>query len=427
MKQLFHLILPLLICFTLKSKAQSPYFPPLSGTTWDTLSPDSLGWCQSNIESLYSYLEQTHTAGFIVLKNGKIVLEKYFGTFTADSVHYWASAGKSMTAVLVGIAKEKGQVQINNPVTNYLGAGWSADPVAKESVINLRHLLTMTSGFDDSPPSPCDNQSTTPNCLIYLTDTSLRWAYHTGAYQQLLGVISAAANTNINAYTTTNLGNHIGMTGLWVNGVFYSKPRSMARFGLLAMNQFKWGTDTLLHDTSFIHNMLNTSQPYNQSYGYLWWLNGKSSFMGPGLQYVFQNALIPHGPPDMYCALGKNDQKIYVAPSQRLVVVRVGESAYGVADAFSPFDDLLWRKIDSLSYGCQYTFTGNGNWTNKANWKESSIPPQVLDKNGTITITPATGGVCNLNTPQTITQGSNLILPPGVIFNILGNLQIYQH
>jgi len=43
----------------------------------------------------------------IEVKDGKIVLEKYFGTFTKDSLWYWASAGKTLTAFLVGKAQDE--------------------------------------------------------------------------------------------------------------------------------------------------------------------------------------------------------------------------------------------------------------------------------------------------------------------------------
>jgi len=418
-------VIPLFILIvSLQAGAQSLYFPPNIGNTWDTISPASIGWCQPGIDSLYSYLHQTGTDAFIVLKDGKMVLEKYFGTFTVDSPHYWASAGKSLTAMLTGIAQDKGLVNINTPVFNYLGNGWSAAPVAKESQITLRHLLTMTSGFNDKPAAPCDNESTAASCLQYLTDTGNRWAYHTGAYQQLQGIITAASGSSINVFTNANINNRIGMTGLWVNGVYYSKARSMARFGLLALNKGVWASDSILKSRIYWNSMINTSQNYNDAYGYLWWLNGKSSFLAPGLQLVFNGSLVPNAPPDMFAALGKNDQKIYVVPSKGLVVIRVGESAYGVAMAFSPFDNLLWGKIDSLDYKCSYTFTGNGNWNVASNWSNNLIPPAVLAKEAIITITPVTGGECILNIPQTISKGCTLTVQPGSQFRILGNLTI---
>ena len=87
-------------------KSQSIYFPPLLGNTWDALSPASLGWCEPKIDSLLDYLEAKNSKAFILLKDGKIVIEKYFGTFTIDSVWYWASAGKTLTGFTVGIAQQ---------------------------------------------------------------------------------------------------------------------------------------------------------------------------------------------------------------------------------------------------------------------------------------------------------------------------------
>ena len=96
-------------------KAQALYFPPINGSeTWDTLSPAALGWCTNKIDSLYNYLQQENTKGFMVLKDGKIVLEKYFGTFTKDSAWYWASAGKTLTSFLIGQAQEEGFLKITD-------------------------------------------------------------------------------------------------------------------------------------------------------------------------------------------------------------------------------------------------------------------------------------------------------------------------
>lgn len=50
----------------------------------------------------------------------------------------------------------------------------------------------------------------------------------------------------------------------------------------------------------------------------------------------------------MFCALGKNDQKIYVVPSKKLVIIRMGESADGTNFAISGFDDALWQRINAV-------------------------------------------------------------------------------
>ena len=123
----------------------------------------------------------------------------------------------------------------------------------------------------------------------------------------------------------------------------------MARFGLMIYANGKW-EDTEIISESFLNEATNTSQNINEAYGYLWWLNGKSSFHLPQSQLEFSGELIPNAPSDMYAALGKNDQKIYVVPSKKLVVIRMGESAEAENFALSSFDNDLWEKINSLIY-----------------------------------------------------------------------------
>ncbi|MBL7921088.1 MAG: serine hydrolase [Bacteroidia bacterium] len=330
-------------------KAQSLYFPPLSGSVWDTLSPQSINWCQQRIDSLYNYLQIKNTKSFIILKNGKIVLEKYFGTYTIDSTWYWASAGKSLTGFLAGVSQQQGLININNQVSQYIGTGWTSAPLVKENLITVKNLLQMTSGLDDAPPSPCDNEDTAKSCLLYQANAGTRWAYHTGAYKKTQSVISAAAGQSYNVVTTNWVKSKIGMDGFWFDQIYYSKARGMARFGLLNLNKGIWANDTIMKDSLYFKDMTNSSQNFNKAYGYLWWLNGKTDFMTPGFQTVFPGTLMPNAPTDMFAALGKNDQKIYVVPSQKLVVIRQGNTAGGFNLAASAFDNVLWDYINKLA------------------------------------------------------------------------------
>ena len=348
MKQKLLLVLSIILINS-SIKAQSLYFPPLTGTTWDSILPSSIGYCQPRIDSLYNYLQAKNTKSFIILKDGKRVLEKYFGTYTKDSAFYWASASKSLASFITGIAQQKGFININNPVSTYLGTGWTSAPLLKENMITVKHLLEMTSGLDDAPPLPCDNEDTAKTCLIYKANASTRWAYHTGAYRKVQDVVSNAVGLNYNSITTTWIKTHIGMGGIWSQQVYYSKARDMARFGLLNLNKGIWNADTLMKDSMYFKTMTNTSQPLNNSYGYLWWLNGKTSFMTPQSQIVFPGTLMSNAPSDMYCALGKNDQKIYIVPSQNIVIVRQGHTAGGFSLAASSFDNTLWDYINKLT------------------------------------------------------------------------------
>lgn len=357
MKRLLLALLLLLAGLTTRAQTQAPYFPPTTGTTWATTSPQSLGWCQPRLDSLLQFLGRRHTKSFIILKDGRMVVEQYYGTFTQDSLWYWASAGKSLTATLVGIAQQEGLVSLDDKASRFLGRGWTAAVPAKEDLITVRHQLSMTTGLDDTPPAPCDLESAEPACLRYRADAGTRWAYHSGPYRLLQDQLAAASGLSINQFTNQRLGSRIGMAGLWRNYVYFSRARDMARFGLLILSRGNWNQVPVLADTAYFRRMTTSSQPYNRSYGYLWWLNGQASFMLPGAQQtVFTGALVPTAPPDMLAALGKNDQKIYVVPSLGLVVVRQGESAGLARQAVSSFDTELWRYL-SAALSCNVTAT----------------------------------------------------------------------
>lgn len=347
MERMKILLFAVLLSLPLTVRSQNLYFPPLTGNAWDTLSPASLGWCQDEIDSLIAYLDTKNTKAFLLLKDGKIVIEQYFGTFTVDSAWYWASAGKTLTAFTLGIAQQEGLLSIQDTSAQYLGAGWTACPPLKEEKITIRNQLTMTTGLDDGVP---DHYCTLDTCLQYLADAGTRWAYHNGPYTLLDSVIESASGQPLNSYFNQKVKALTGMTGAFFpsgyNNVFVSKPRSMARFGLLMLNEGNWNGTQVMTDTAYFQQMISTSQNFNLSYGYLWWLNGKPSFMAPGLQFAFPGPLNTHAPADMYAALGKDGQMLNVVPSLNLVYVRMGD-APGVGEVPLNFNDSIWAKLNA--------------------------------------------------------------------------------
>ncbi|MGM5470747.1 serine hydrolase domain-containing protein [Flavobacteriaceae bacterium LMO-SS05] len=322
------------------------YFPPLNSETWQTISLSELGWNENQLQPLLDYLETKNTKGFMMLYNGKIVVESYMNGHTVTSAWYWASAGKTLTSTVSGIAQEEGLLNINDQVSNYLGTGWTSAALEKENLITCKNLLSMNSGLDDSL-----GDDVSPANLQYIADAGTRWAYH-NVYVKLQDVVAQASNQTWTSYFNTKLKGPIGMTGSWTSlgdlSVYWSTTRSMARFGLLIYAKGTWENISIISE-AFLNEATNTSQNINRAYGYLWWLNGKSSFHLPQSQLEFNGALIPNAPSDMYAALGKNDQKIYVVPSKKLVVIRMGDAADSENFALSNFDNDLWEKINALT------------------------------------------------------------------------------
>lgn len=327
---------------------ETAYFPPLTGDVWKTKSIADLGWKQSAVQPLLDYLALKNSKGFIILVNGRIVMENYFNGHSATTGWYWASAGKTLTATMTGIAQQEGLININNKVSDYIGTGWTSMPLAKENLITNKHLLSMTSGIEDI----ANGDDVTPAKLTYKADAGTRWAYH-NVYVKLQDVIAQASGQPWSNYFNTKLRDKIGMTGAWIqvdnNSVYWSTTRSMVRFGLLMQNKGKWENTTILNE-AFYNEATTTSQNINLGYGYLWWLNGKASYHLPQSQLQFNGSLITTGPNDMFMALGKNDQKIYVIPSKKMVIIRMGDVSNPANPTFalSGFDEELWTKISAL-------------------------------------------------------------------------------
>lgn len=325
--------------------AESMYFPPISGNIWETKPMSELGWNENEVQPLLTFLEEKHTKGFIVLVNGRIVMENYFNGHSATSPWYWASAGKTLTTATVGIAQKEGLLDIDDKVSDYLGTGWTSAPLVKENLITNWHLLTMTSGLNETL-----GDDVSPANLQYVADAGSRWAYH-NVYVKLQDVVAEASNQTWSSYFNSKLRDKIGMSGTWIPlgglSVYWSTTRSVARFGLLSLNKGKWENEVIIPET-YITNAISTSQNLNKAYGYMWWLNGKESYRLPQTQFQFSGSLIPSAPSDMVSGLGKNDQKIYVIPSKKMVVIRLGEVADEENFALSDFDNQLWQKINAV-------------------------------------------------------------------------------
>ena len=357
MKRLFYiLVLTLLVSCSSSDDANNDnvdnnptpeelYFPPLNSDTWETVSPAELGWNEDQIQPLIDYLEDKNTKGFMMLYNGKIVVENYLNNHTSASAWYWASAGKTLTSTVSGIAQDEGLININNKVSDYLGTGWTSALLEKENLITCKNLLSMNSGLDDSL-----GDDVSPANLQYIADAGNRWAYH-NVYVKMQDVVAQASNETWSSYFNSKLRDKIGMTGSWIPlgdlSVYWSNTRSMARFGLMVYANGKWEDNQIVSE-NFLSEATNTSQSINEAYGYLWWLNGKDTYHLPSLQIEINGELIPNAPSDMYAALGKNDQKIYISPSKKIVIIRMGDAADGSNFALSTFDNDLWDKINAV-------------------------------------------------------------------------------
>ena len=323
------------------------YVPPPG--EWARVRPSTVGWDRIKLREAFDFAGERMSFAMTVVVGGR-VLSEFSWRLGLGFARDIASAQKSIVALLVGNLHAADELDINESVTTYLGPGWSKATPTQEEPITVLHLLTMTSGLSSR--------------LTFEAAPGSRWFYNTNAYQQLVPLVERVGNRAINEITRAEVFDPIGVSAasMWrdrmIDGPFGIDPNGrriqalvmttsdMARVGLLVQRRGKWGDERVLADPRYLRGALDSSQGLNPSYGYLWWLNGKSAHVLPGPPVRKRGELIPTAPDDLVAALGAGDQKIYVCRSLDLVVTRTGASAGGQArGALSDFDAELWRRI----------------------------------------------------------------------------------
>lgn len=96
--------------------------------------------------SLVNYLESSGTTAFLMLRDDKVLYERYFNGYDERSLNTSFSMAKSFASALVGIAIDEGHIEsVDEPITNYLPELLKKDE--RFESITIRHLLTMSSGI----------------------------------------------------------------------------------------------------------------------------------------------------------------------------------------------------------------------------------------------------------------------------------------
>ncbi|MEC8466707.1 MAG: serine hydrolase, partial [Pseudomonadota bacterium] len=134
------LLIPLAF-FTMFFRAD--YFP--QSDNWEISSPEVEGISSLKVDKLMemSFLDKA-TQAVVVIKNGKIISEKYADGYDMNSHGTSWSMAKSYYAALIGISIDKGEIgSLDDPVAIYLD--YFKD---ERSKITIRDLLDMSSGLD---------------------------------------------------------------------------------------------------------------------------------------------------------------------------------------------------------------------------------------------------------------------------------------
>ncbi|RAK56252.1 serine hydrolase [Phenylobacterium soli] len=304
------------------------------------------------MQDALDYVQGQRTTGFLMVRNRQVLVERNWplgadaGKFRDDFTYGTTAGGalledvasqqKSFVAVLAAIAADKGLLDVEKPVSAYIGPGWSKAAPGQEAAIRVLHLLTMSSGLSTE--------------FAYAAPPGTTFLYNTPVYAVTKAVLAAAAKAPLEAITRDWLTAPAGMadtawrprpasfgdvgnpTGL------VTSPRDVARFGQLILDGGVAEGGRRVVSAAALKALFARS-PANPAYGRLWWLNGSDYAIRP-LARRTDGPLIPAAPADLVAALGALDRKLYVVPSLGAVVVRMGQAAPD-----HDFDQQLWLRL----------------------------------------------------------------------------------
>jgi CubicO group peptidase (beta-lactamase class C family) len=273
-----------------------------------------------NTYTLEQYLSTYCTTGFLVLKDDRIVYERYFqGRQPGDSL-LSASMSKTILALMTGIAVRDGKLRLDEHVVDVLPDfrdSAFADATI-EDVMRMASGVAMVNSFE--PGADSDNHAVNPmiaprqSIRDYLKRKKERAAApgtvfkYNGAQSALLGLILAQRldTNNLTAYLEEKLWVPMGAEsrGYWIKndhgeegvpGQFAATLRDYARLGYLVMNQGRVdgreivSADWLAKMTELRRDRPQPSHP--PYYGLHVWIpqaaGGRSMFWGVNGQNIF--------------------------------------------------------------------------------------------------------------------------------------------
>ncbi len=279
------------------------------------------------------------TRAVLVARDGQLLAERYAPGYGPQTPMLSWSMAKSVTAALVGVAVGDGRLGLGVPAAV---PEWAA-PSDPRHAITLDELLRMSSGlaFDEHYGAINDVSRmlfTMPDTgafaarqpLAFPPDT--HWSYSSGTaniISRLLRDSFGGDLAQLARYADERLFDPAGMTsaffepdesGTPIGSSFaFMTGRDWARFGELHRRDGVWNGRRILPEGWVRYVTTPTPAAPDGSYGALWWLNAGSPRNASSRPW-------PALPADTYAASGHSGQWVFVVPSAKLVVVRLGLS-----------------------------------------------------------------------------------------------------
>ena len=306
--------------FTRRSREDAPGFYPRRSPNipaalprpveiedgWRTAAPGPSGLDEDLLRELVGSiaafeptgLREPQIHGLLLAHRGKLVLEEYFHGYHRNIPHDSRSAGKSLTSALLGIAIRNGAISsVDEPVYPLFGGvDRYANPDPRKAQMTVRHLATMSPGFDcddtnyDTPghEDRMQSQEEEPDWYRYTLDLPMahapgeKGAYCTAGLNLIGGVIQEATGMSLKRFFHDAFAKPMNISYYQMNlsptyeaymgGGIRLRPRDFLKLGQLYLDDGVWNGRRIVskdwvRESAAPHASLNE----DDDYGFAWW------------------------------------------------------------------------------------------------------------------------------------------------------------
>jgi CubicO group peptidase (beta-lactamase class C family) len=289
------------------------------------------------LDSLSARLEagahgQVHS--LLIARHGRLVLERYYQGWSADDLHPLYSVTKSVTALLVGSARDRGaDLDLDGRLLGFFpGEQRLANPSDWKDAITLADLLTMRAGFswDESaapyrePGNPTTQLAQSGDWIRFMLDLPMAeppgtaFRYNSGCSVLIGAIVTVGTGERVTDFARARLFDPLGIKEWeWERGPdevtntgwgLSLRPRDLATIGQLVLDNGEWrGRRVVSEHWIRVMTTARVSVSRGFGYGYQWWLLPPQAGIGA-----------------VTFAWGWGDQFLFIVPALHLIVVTTG-------------------------------------------------------------------------------------------------------
>ena len=292
------------------------------------------------------FFEHNYLVGLLVIKRGKVVVERYARGNTPETNWYSFSVAKSVVSMLIGAAVHDGYIQsLDTAVTDYLPllAGSAYDEVSIRDAMQMASGVAWDEDYTDPQSDIASTGGSALDRLRYLRNKPRVatpgevFNYNTAETNLLGAVLRAAIGNNLSTYLEHKIWRPFGMEydanwlllapgGAEHAGCCLSATlRDYGRIGLFAMRDGRLRDGTPVLPGGWMAESTRSSRA-NQGYGFLWWLRGSG----------------------VYDAIGIYGQAIHIDPAEELVIVTHSAWPRATGREFSGHRSAFFEAVTAL-------------------------------------------------------------------------------